>query len=221
MSEQSLTPKHLAGIPLFPLPRMVFFPHTTIPLHVFEPRYVALIEHCLENEWPVALPMIKPGQEDDHLGNPAVVEVCGVGTITHSQNMRDGRIGVIVQGIARVRIDSEIDLPQPFRVARVTPIEDEPVSPAVAAENLHTLRECLTLLGRRVPKLSEALLSATSAEKDPAVITNRLAPLIFRSDVQRQELLETTDVGVRLAKVVSRLSALAAGTAVAKEGMAN
>ena len=44
-----LSAEELARLPVFPLPRVVFFPGTALPLHLFEPRYTEMIEDCLDS----------------------------------------------------------------------------------------------------------------------------------------------------------------------------
>ena len=54
----------LAEVPVFPLPNVVFFPGTQLPLHIFEPRYRALMRSCMESDRMVmAIALLKPGYE--------------------------------------------------------------------------------------------------------------------------------------------------------------
>jgi Lon protease-like protein len=92
----------LDALPLFPLPQIVLFPGTALPLHVFEPRYRSLIEYCLESGSSLALPQIEPGHEAEQLGAPPLVRVAGVGAIVHHERLPDGRLGLVLRGLGRV-----------------------------------------------------------------------------------------------------------------------
>ena len=73
-----LSAKELARLPVFPLPRVVFFPGTALPLHLFEPRYTEMIEDCLESGCTaMAVALLSPGWEDSYEGKPAIHEIAG------------------------------------------------------------------------------------------------------------------------------------------------
>jgi len=57
-------------IPVFPLPDLVFFPHATLPLHIFEPRYREMTEDALRGDRLIAMALLKPGWERAYDGNP-------------------------------------------------------------------------------------------------------------------------------------------------------
>ena len=70
MNILELTAEHLAYMPVFPLPKVTFLPDTTLPLHIFEPRYRALTAHCLLHDWPMAVATIQTGTEGTHAASP-------------------------------------------------------------------------------------------------------------------------------------------------------
>ena len=74
MSEASLLRPYLYSLAVFPLPRAVFFPHTSLPLHVFEPRYLEMIETCIKESSPVAVAQLKPVAGSTHLALPPLEE---------------------------------------------------------------------------------------------------------------------------------------------------
>jgi Lon protease-like protein len=57
-------------LPLFPLPNLVFFPETRLPLHVFEPRYRQLVSDALAREKRFGIVLLRPGWETDYFGTP-------------------------------------------------------------------------------------------------------------------------------------------------------
>jgi Lon protease-like protein len=100
---------------MFPLPGVVLMPGAVLPLHVFEPRYRALIEHCLKTDKTFALGTLKPGYEQQYHGSPPVYPVMGVGRIVSHQRLNDGRSNILLQSVGRVQVVHEMDLPNPFR----------------------------------------------------------------------------------------------------------
>ena len=94
-------------IPIFPLPEVVFFPDTVLPLHVFEPRYRQMIADCLAGDRWLGVAMLRPGWEKDYQGRPPVHDVAGAGEILQAEVLADGRFNILLDGRARVRILEE------------------------------------------------------------------------------------------------------------------
>ncbi len=110
--------------PLFPLPDVVFFPKTLLPLHVYEPRYRALASDALEQDRIICTALLKPGWESDYYGSPEVYPVGCVGKIVQHQKLPDGRYNITLDGITKVSIESSVRL-DPYRLVRVKPLEDD------------------------------------------------------------------------------------------------
>ena len=207
-----LTKEQLEHLPVFPLPKAVFFPHTALPLHVFESRYRELTRYCLDQDWPMAIPMIASDEATDENTPPELVEVAGVGRISHHQEMPDGRYGIMLHGLARIRILQEHSTDTPYRIVRAEILPNQVSNSSTLESDIRTIRDCLTLLRSRIPNLVEALTSLTG-DLAPAVLADRLGSVLFRQPTQRQRLLEEQDVGERIRIVRDRVAALAARTA--------
>lgn len=189
--------------PLFPLPATVLLPGQLLPLHIFEPRYRAMLAHALEGERLVAMALLRPGYEAEYEGCPAIEEHVGLGRILATQPLPDGRSNVLLVGLRRARVLDE-DRSRPFRVARLEVLEDPPVddeAPLVAAlrdllvrvphelvrdESRRAL--CLHLLGQPITP-GEALGLGT--------IVDLTADLLHLGVRDRQGLLATQDVAER------------------------
>jgi ATP-dependent Lon protease len=119
--------KALSAIPVFPLPQVVLFPEAILPLHVFEPRYRAMLGHCLLHHGAIVVAQLIGG-EDEH-GRPRIASIAGGGIVIEHQPLADGRSNIVVRGQARLRLEElELDDDRPFRMARATVLEDLPVS---------------------------------------------------------------------------------------------
>ena len=75
------------ALPIFPLPDLAFFPHTMLPLHIFEARYRAMITDCLSRDKRLAVVGLKPGYETGYEGRPAVHEITGIGRIVRWERL--------------------------------------------------------------------------------------------------------------------------------------
>src|SRR4051812_29131191 len=115
---RALLPPTLDALSIFPLPEVQLFPHSLLPLHVFEPRYRALARDCLAGSKMLALPTLEPGYEEQYEGRPAVKPVCGVGEIVESHRHPDGRYDLLLRGLGRVRIVEELPPRHPYRLVR-------------------------------------------------------------------------------------------------------
>jgi len=95
---------------IFPLPGALLFPRLNLPLHIFEPRYRAMVSDALARDRRIA--MIQPRTEGLV---PDLYEVGCVGRIAGVEALDDGRYNIMLEGVARFRIRSEIDATTPFR----------------------------------------------------------------------------------------------------------
>ena len=106
-------------MPVFPLPGVVLFPHTLIPLHVFEPRYRALAAHALAGERVLGLALLKPGWEPLYYTLRAPIHpTLGIGQIVESEQMAGGNYNLLLRGIGRATVLEELP-DEAYRVARV------------------------------------------------------------------------------------------------------
>lgn len=119
-------------IPLFPL-HAVLCPGVAMPLHVFEPRYRALVRHCLAENAPFGVVLIREGLEVGG-GSIAVAEVGTFAEVREATRYADGRYDLIANGAGRFRLSRVIVGRDPFIVGVVEPVEDELGDPEAARE---------------------------------------------------------------------------------------
>jgi uncharacterized protein len=203
---------HQIRLPIFPLPEVVFFPETVLPLHVFEPRYRQMITDCLAGDRWLGVVMLRPGWEKDYQGRPPVHDIAGAGEIIQAEMLSDGRYNILLDGRRRVRILSE-EPPNGclYRVARAERIEDRGPAPSDRSfpERLQELRAAharlLQALGQSHPDVVGRL---TVAGASPGAVIDRIVSAVVPEAEVRQRLLDATDVSERLDLAVSALADL-------------
>ncbi len=121
---------------IFPLTGVLLFPGLQLPLHIFEPRYRAMISDSLARDRRIA--MIQP--QGQHDGAPLFSVGC-VGKIGEVEAMEDGRYNVILEGISRFRLLRELDVTTPFRQVEGELIEDDAGASLSAVERASFERE--------------------------------------------------------------------------------
>ena len=105
-------------LPIFPLPNVVFFPGTVLPLHIFEPRYRAMAADALAGERRIGMVLLRPGWESHYEGCPEPYEIGSVGHIEHSEQLPDGRYNILLNGQQKFRICRFVQ-DKPYRRAEV------------------------------------------------------------------------------------------------------
>lgn len=187
-------------VPLFPLPGTVLLPGALLPLHLFEPRYRAMVVHALKGERLIAMALLRPGYEADYEGNPAIEEHVCIGRILLEEPLEDGRWNILLVGLRRARVLEE-DRSRPFRVARVEVLEDAQLDDEVPeAQALRALleqvpRELVRDESRR--ELVVHLLGRSEAPGDPVGLGTLLdlaADLLHLGVQDRQRLLVAHDL---------------------------
>jgi uncharacterized protein len=130
-------PQH--PVPLFPLPGVFLFPHQVLPLHVFEPRYIAMVEDLLDRAGRLVIGTTIVGEASPPGQPPAVAPVAGLGEILRHEKLPDGRYSVWLLGLARTRI-REIESDRPYRQVACEPFIEIAVPEPEAEELARRLR---------------------------------------------------------------------------------
>ncbi len=112
-------------IPIFPLPNVVLFPKTLLPLHIFEERYRAMTREALAGDGRIAMVLLREGWETSYHESPAVHEIACLGNIENYEELDDGKYNIVLAGISRVRLLREVPH-SPYRLAEVEEIADAP-----------------------------------------------------------------------------------------------
>ncbi len=193
--------------PLFPLPNAVHFPHTWLPLHIFEPRYRAMIADALDGDRLIAMALLRPNQEPAYESKSAKIHpiVC-VGRIAVEEKLPDGRFNLALHGLCRARIETELDTDLPYRTAELILMPDwYPSEPTI--DRRHRQQELLAGAVEVLPELqSNPLLhQLLDADLSLGVLCDVLAHSLGLSTDDAQLLLAEADVDVRSDQVLAHL----------------
>ena len=163
------------AVPLFPLPGTVFIPHTMLPLHVFEPRYRALIADAVAGNGYLAVPRLKPGWEQGYEGRPPVFTHAGFGKIVRHDPLPDGRANIVLLGLGRIKIRQELARDKPYRVAQGDLLTDEfPDGGRASIEAaVRRLRVMLAQVVSGRPQLAERVSPLLNGEMGGGAIRER------------------------------------------------
>ena len=119
-------------LPLFPL-HTVLCPGVALPLHIFEPRYRALVARCLDEGSPFGIVLIRDGREVG--GGPTSIATIGtVAEIREAGKFSDGRYELLVVGVRRFRIESVTVGREPYLIGQVEELEEVVGDPVAARE---------------------------------------------------------------------------------------
>jgi ATP-dependent Lon protease len=203
-SSSAPTEADSVGIPndaliLIPVRNTVLFPGVVAPITIARPKSIAAAQQALREQRPVGI-LLQRNTEVDDPGPDDLYRICTVANIVRYITGQDDSHHVICQGVQRARI---LDfLPgTPFLTARVLHIpEPTPSSPEIEARFINLKRqaiEAIQLLPQAPPELVAVFQSTTS----PAGLADLTAAYLDIKPEQKQEILETMDLSLRIEKV--------------------
>jgi uncharacterized protein len=100
-------------LPIFPLTGVVLLPHSALPLNIFEPRYLALVDDALSGNRLIG--MIQPTESEDAVLKPKLSEVGCAGRVISYRETEDNRYLITLAGVCRFRVKEEIPVLSPYR----------------------------------------------------------------------------------------------------------
>ena len=104
-------------IPVFPLSNFIIFPNTTVPLNIFEPRYLQMVDDCMKGSRLIGIVQPKKFGE---LKKPNLYEVGCVGKINSFNETDDGRYLIVLNGICRYKIVNELTNDKLYRECKIS-----------------------------------------------------------------------------------------------------
>jgi Lon protease-like protein len=190
-----------AVIPVFPLSAALLLPGGRMPLNVFEPRYLEMVDHAIGGDRIVGMiqPNLEGGMKPN--GEPELCEVGCAGRIATFAETGDGRYLISLQGVCRFRVAEELHARTPFRQCRVLPFLGD-LDEEKGAEDVN--RPALL-------KVFRAYLEANDLEADwesvsraeNATLVNALSMMSPYGAAEKQALLEAPDLKTRAETLIA------------------
>jgi uncharacterized protein len=188
-------------IPLFPLPNAVLFPRMPLPLHVFEPRYRAMVRDAARGARLIGMALLCGDWERDYYGRPPVFPTGTVGEMVHVEELADGRFNIVLRGLREYTIVRELE-GAPYREAAVTwrpPVRGllhGDIRTAIARE----MQRYLARIGRA--SAPEELLKGSV---DDETFVNFLAQHLDVPPLEKQALLDAGTLDERASRLLDAL----------------
>jgi Lon protease-like protein len=178
-------------VPIFPLAGALLFPRAQLPLHIFEPRYRAMVRDALAGERMIAMVQPRDGREP-----PALFEIGCIGRILGSEELEDGRFNIVLAGIGRFRIAREATVETPYRQVdadRSGFEDDEEPEPLASIQRAELERESR----RYADALGYAVDWEAVGRLDDEMLVNGIAQIAPLDTGSKQALLEADDLSTR------------------------
>lgn len=189
-------------IPVFPLPGALLLPRGQMPLNIFEPRYLAMIDDALRDGHRL-IGMIQPDTAHGESGKPPLYKIGCVGRITQLTESGDGRYLLELTGVARFRVEQELPVKTEYRQCRVTyaPFADDFV--ARKGEDAVDREAVLTAL-RDFMKANNLEADWEGIDQAPnEALVNALSMMSPYGAPEKQALLEAPDLKTRAELLVA------------------
>ena len=193
---------------IFPLGQALLLPRSYLPLHIFEPRYKALVSDALARDRRIAMIQPLPGADGER---PALFEIGCVGRIDHIDALDDGCFNILLEGLSRFRLLRELDVTTPFRQIEADiaefeeDLDEELVLPSAARAAIeHEARRFAEAQGYAIDWKEVGRL-------DDQALVNGLAQAIPFDIAAKQALLEAATLDERADLLAELLRFSAAG----------
>ena len=163
----------------------MLFPGMSVPLHIFEPRYKAMIADALKGNRIIGMVLLRPGYEKDYERSPSVFQVGCAGVINEVEELPNGEYNIVLGALTKYRITRE-EASKPYRIAHVTPIADTIADADTTA--LHTRRQRLEALVQESGGRT-GLRGVPDGISDDRLV-NGISQLAHIDELDRERLLE-------------------------------
>jgi Lon protease-like protein len=184
----------IGRLSVFPLPGALLFPGMHLPLHIFEPRYRAMISDAMARDRRIGMIQPRPGMQRKKDGEPTLFDLGCVGRIAEVEALDDGRYNLVLLGVALFRVVRELDVTTPFRQVEAELLE--------ATDEMQVLamgqRAALELESRRFADAQGYAVDWDSVGRlDDEALVNGIAQIAPFDVAAKQALLESPDIASR------------------------
>ncbi|MCX7044254.1 MAG: LON peptidase substrate-binding domain-containing protein [Candidatus Sumerlaeota bacterium] len=173
-----MTPESLY-VPIMPLPNVILFPQSLLPLYIFEPRYIKLVEAILGGDRLMAVALLKDGWKKTYYDSPPVQSIVGIGKIIQHEKLGDGKFNIWLSGVERAKIIHEVQ-EKPFRVAKARRIPDlwRPSRAQAVTQARRDLSSLLRALAKARQDLAPQLRRAMDEQICPGSLADYIAHIL-------------------------------------------
>lgn len=181
---------------LFPLPNLVVFPHVVQPLHIFESRYVEMLEHTVAADGLIAMALLLPGWESEYEGRPPVDPIVCLGQVLSHSPTKDNRYNILLGGLARAKVNHELAAKQSYREVEIEILKDvepeagDPEVPELHCDLVNAFRKLLPGEMSAQKQLTEVL----EQQSELGTLTDLISYSLPLDLAFRQTLLAELDV---------------------------
>ena len=188
-------------IPVFPLPGALMLPRARLPLHIFESRYLAMIEDCMKTKSRL-IGMVQPRETPG--GEKRLHSIGCAGRLTGFSETEDGRYMITLTGISRFRIREEVSGFSPYRRCTVdwSPFTRD-LSREEETDPTFDRPAFLEVLGRYLVAMKLSTDWSSLKEADCELLVNSLSMLCPFSSEDKQALLEAPSLMTRRETLVT------------------
>ncbi|WP_378946609.1 LON peptidase substrate-binding domain-containing protein [Mesorhizobium sp. ANAO-SY3R2] len=190
-----------ATLAVFPLPAALLLPGGRMPLNIFEPRYLQMVDEAIAGSRLIG--MIQPALDGTSLpnGEPALCMVGCIGRITSFAETGDGRYLISLQGVCRFRIVQELAVKTPFRQCRIAPFAADLSEDKAGGE---VDRPALLRAFRTYLQANDLETDWESVSRaDSTVLVNALSMMAPYGAAEKQALLEAPDLKTRAETLIA------------------
>jgi Lon protease-like protein len=187
------------------LSNAVLFPHSLLPLHIFETQYRQMLSYCLKGERMFSVALTKAGVREPVSVND-LCAIAGIGLIRACVGNENGTSNLVLQGLARVRI-VEWTQQEPFRIAEIELVESRLVNTIEAEALGEKVKELCVRMQQLGLQLPQNLLEQMHQIDNPEILADVVGAAFINEVASRQQLLEAEDVADRLRLLIQLLRA--------------
>ena len=194
-------------IPVFPLSNFIIFPKTAVPLNIFEPRYIEMVNDSMKSNKIIGMVQPKTIKNYENVNPPTLHNIGCLGKITSFKETEDGRYLIELKGIIRFKIEKEIDSNKKYREFEINSNDyshdlDEKKENLKFSDLELIFKDLKTLFERKGFIINWKSLEKQSLDE----IINALAMTSPFSLEEKQVLLESKDLNVRKNRIAEILN---------------
>jgi len=181
--------------PLFPLPDFVFFPKTVQPFHIFEPRYIEMVNDAKEGERLITIALIKAQDNGQNDERPSFCNTGTLGYINQVQELEEGKYNILVTGLVKVKVE-EVESAKAYRRGAVTPLQEFSQVADAAIKEKNLLRLFETVLERANAMSNLDVLAEANVPLE--MVTHIIISALPIAAEEKQKMLELQSLELRI-----------------------